>query len=319
MNTGSTQLFGTLSLKKLPLSETIKACSTLLSERSICANDIVNILSCDPIAVASILHRANNAFYGQQENISSLSHAVEALGPYSVARMMAESTAAETDTSIIAFTRHACATAHIAHRLVNGSWPKSGKAASKIGSVYTSGLLHSIGRLAICHSKPRESAILYGFSDSSFPLVGNLTDLEHLQFGTDHFEVGEFIALKLRFPQLLVDVIRSYGLTDQLNPEASSFRLIESISVATMISESLGYGCSSQGSFIEMDNQTTRTRFESAHPGRIEQVRTEFSETIMKDNQQTPSSQPRSIAQDRSAMNPAASSTPSAMAPIKSH
>jgi len=246
-----------LSLRQPPARETSRAATVALDSGRIKACDVVNILWNDPMSAATVLKRANQSYYGMRGSVGSLLHAVEVLGPESCLTMLSSSSEHAVESPVSdAVIRHARATAFISHRLATGAWLTTEDCLSRPGLVATAGLLHSIGRLALCASFPAETESLYGFSELSFPVSGSKTELEQLQFGIDYSEIGEFIGRKLHFPTELTLCIKGHTTPSTLQKDSAGRRLAAIIGTAALVAEKCGYGMEPQVSIpYELQNE----------------------------------------------------------------
>lgn len=279
MSITAKSIFPRLRLRQPPRAQTRKASLDLIASHNPSPDDVVRILSSDPLTALYVLKRANNAFYGLQGSVSSLTHAVEVLRTESTLAMMSAGTLEQdSNPALDAFIRHASVTAFIGHRLATGSWLWKGEHGAQAGLVFTAGLLHSLGRLAMCVSYPDEACALYGFSDKSFPVSGSFEDLEQLQFGADYAEVGEFIARKFRFSDALLGVIRNHKRPEILNAPESTPSLALIVAAASDMASAAGYGAKTQGSFLYQTPSISIDLFEASWPGVIQCVSKELSD-----------------------------------------
>lgn len=253
MSASTTSIFSNLSFRQPPSPDLVHEGKRLIQKDNVTVEEVARILSSDISFAVFILKRANNAYYGLSGNVNSLTHAVEILGVSNVLTMI--DTTASADRSNIPMrltSEHAFVTAQISHRLTYGHWIWLPSVHSTIGGVFTAGLLHSIGRLAICTSHPEQANMLYGYSDQAFPVSGSLLELEQLQFGADYAEIGAFIGVKYRLPADLTDVIRHFEDPTELKSWDPSYNLAMTVNAASNLATSLGYGINPQGSFIQL-------------------------------------------------------------------
>lgn len=287
MNGLTSSLNGKLALRQPPRARTRHAAELLLESGSPGAEDVLRILLADPLAAVNILKRANEAFYGMRGSVGSLTHAVEILGEASVLRQLIQGAefgpSAEEGPAQRALIRHATVTAHIAHRLANGRWLDAPGSPFAPGLVATTGLLHNIGRLAFCISLPLESDSLYGFAATPFPVEGPLTELEQLQFGLDHAELGAFMLHHLQFPEEMVESIQRHRCGPPSGKPEHRSRLSWITGAACLLAEEAGYGLDAQVSFYHRDLDQTFADYDreaSLQPGDLNRVRAELNDRI---------------------------------------
>jgi HD-like signal output (HDOD) protein len=282
MHVSEKSIFTRLTVLQPPPREIAQAGRYLQQQKQDTVDEVVRILSRDTISAIVVLKRANNAYYGLQDSINSLTHAVEILGASSVLRILtADHRPSETSIAVRRLVQHGFATAQISHRLVNDEWLWSNNSHVKAGGVFTAGLIHNIGRQAICLTYPEESAMLYGFSDVAFPVEGSLRELEQLQFGADYLEIGAFIGSGYRLPTDLKDVLRYHEYQGTPHPSDSSFELVMTISAAAEMATSLGYGIDGQGSLFHPDSSSGLNWMEERYPGRVERVMSESYHSLV--------------------------------------
>ncbi len=263
-----TSIFSNLTFRQPPAPEMVNEGKRLALQDNATVEDVARLISKDILFAVLILKRANNAYYGLSGNVNSLTHAVEILGVSSVLSMMiTPDPSPRSNQPLSLITEHAFVTAQISHRLTHGHWIWANNAQSSIGGVFTAGLMHSIGRLAICLSYPEESKMLYGFSEDPFPVKGTFQEIEQLQFGADYSEIGAFIAVKYRLPSELIDVIRHSEDPHQLQESHPSYKLALTVNAASHMATSLGYGIDPQGSFLEMERSPGIRWIENQFPG----------------------------------------------------
>jgi len=281
MDANRTRLFGKLTVNGTPSKGVSHVSRTLLESGTAQTQDVVKVLSQDALAAIQVLKRANNAYYGLQGQISSLTHAVEIVGSNSVLNLLsADYPDSPSNVTLDVIRQHALITAQISHRLTYGQWLWNQSSAAA-GAVFTAGLVHQLGRLAIGLSFPSEARMIYRLADDYFPIEGPLRDIEQLQFGADFVEIGTFLASKLRLSKETQEVIQFHESPDQLDPFNSSFETILTVHVASEMATSMGYGLNPQGSIL-LSESTFGTRwYEEHHPGRILDVFTESFDHIV--------------------------------------
>lgn len=294
MNGLTSSLNGKLALRQPPRARTRSAAENLLEAGYPQAGAVLRVLMSDPLAAVNILKRANESFYGLRGSVGSLTHAVEILGPESVLRFLTSgpgaSPAAVEGPAQRALIRHAKATAHISHRLANGRWLDDEGAPFEPGLVATTGLFHNIGRLAFCISLPLESDSLYGFGSSPFPIEGPLTELEQLQFGLNHAELGAFMLHHLQFPSEMVESIQLHRCGPPSDAPRHRTRLAWITGAACLLAEEAGYGLDAQVSFYHRDLEETFADYDREaclRPGDLDRIRMELrsrESLVLEDN-----------------------------------
>lgn len=197
------------------------------------AGQLARIISRDAITAATILKRANNAYYGLRETIGSLTHAIEVLEPEHVAHMIIGTSQASDDTPLLKSMLHtARTTAHAAHNMANDSDAADNPPP---GMAFTAGLMHNFGHIILAMSFPSTAPALFNASQSTVLFdPGDWKTPQQLQFGMDAAEAGEFAARRLNLPSELVAVMASGGLplADENVQSASSLLLLADVAAA---------------------------------------------------------------------------------------
>jgi len=243
-----------MAMRQPPQQATIDALNRLEVLGTVSTDAVVRILMTDPFAALTTLKRANESFYGLRASVGSLTHAVEIIRPDSCVSYFAHAdSAGRTSDAIKAVTRHAQATAILAHGLATGQELWTSDSPVRMGMTATTGLLHSLGRLILCVSYPSETDSMYGFSSQAFPVDGTRKELEQLQFGLDHTEVGAFAIRKMHLPDEMSEAVAHMSARRIVLQSSASRRLALTITLASALAEQAGYGLTSQVSFLEQE------------------------------------------------------------------
>lgn len=278
----TSSLNGKLALRQPPREASSRKARLALSAGMPATEAALRILLNDPLAAINTLKRANDAYYGLRGVVGSLSHAVEIVGAESCLRALANSRTCEPERNAQqVLTRHASVTAQISHRLANGHWLSVAGHGFQPGMVATTSLFHNIGRLAFSVSLPLESDSLYGFTDTPFPISGSMVELEQLQFGINHVELGGFILHHLHFPDEMQAAVQSHRCIgdDPTMPYPSHLAWV--VGASCLLAEAAGYGLNPQVSFGQAELENWMTAFEghaSLVPGDLGHVFMELSE-----------------------------------------
>ncbi|MEM1128588.1 MAG: HDOD domain-containing protein [Bacteroidota bacterium] len=223
-----------LDLRCPPLPQTLVEAARLLDRPTApSVQTVTDLVQRDPSAVARLLHVVNSAYYGLRHEVSSTERAVVMLGPTAVAGLITgmglakvqqvlAGPAARTYRRLI---EHSVATAFIARHLSVGP-PRLHEAPHRrrtatIDMAFTCGLLHDFGKIILVYTFPREASALYEGRSTQLPFTdAPPCEMEQLLFGCDHTEAGEYVARKLRLPQVITQVIRSHHEPDVLDRAA---------------------------------------------------------------------------------------------------
>ena len=217
---------------------------------------ITGIIAEDPVSALTILKRANHAYYGYLGNVESLTHAVELLTPRSVAGYLldlADRESGETPPVVQKLSEHALQTGRFAHRIRTGVWLFDRARRDFPGSVFTTALLHSAGRIVLATSFPEIAGTLYGDGRNEGLFVQRDWSLaERLQFGADSTEVADYVFRKLQLPERTADVVRLAGRPGAGAPSPSCRQQAALLRVSSDLASAAGYGLSSSVSYLEI-------------------------------------------------------------------
>ena len=221
-------------------------------------NVVTAMVQRDPIVIARLLQIVNSAYYGLQRKVESAERAVVLLGPVAVTgivmgmnmlklRSALQGPAAQTFVHLI---RHSLATAFMARHLVEGAprgnlknygRPRNGR----LGAGFTAGLLHDFGKIILAYNRPEQAAALYSKQKLETQLMAeDPRVMERLTLGYDHTQAGEFVAVKLGFPDTLTRVIRyhhEYEREDLSDLDEETKRLLRIVAASNLIVKSMGF------------------------------------------------------------------------------
>jgi putative nucleotidyltransferase with HDIG domain len=168
-------------------------------------DDFEAAFSLDPALAANLLVTANSPLFAFRCHISSIRRAIALLGLDAVRSlaltvgMRTYISRSGTQEAVQSVWRHSVAAAVIAETLArHGGLPD-------VPVLYTAGLLHDIGRLALLSTEGARYAGILG--RQHYDLEESLL-LETLAFGCTHDDVGAFLCRSWGFPELLCDCVR---------------------------------------------------------------------------------------------------------------
>lgn len=195
-----------------PLPRTVAEVSKLLAETNEAPDTprLVEIVNSDPVIGASVLRRINSAYYGMRTRVADIQKACFLLGFEEVcdivltAGMMKLGDIFESETQIDIFEQimemslgTASYNKHLAQHLN----------LSQRGFAFTTGLLHTVGRLVLLYNRPSDYEALWYTTESGKPPT---VTSEQIIFGTDHAELAARAAENWHLPEDAGTVIRNY-------------------------------------------------------------------------------------------------------------
>ncbi len=189
------------------LPEVATKVSMLVKDPNSNVSDIVSVIRNDPSLTSKILKIANSAFYGMRRRIESLNMALVILGMREINSLVTAisifkafpSDSVNSDFDYRQFWLHSAGVGEIAKLL-----------GRRLGfreesSVFTGGLLHDLGKIVIAK---------YFFEEfvESLELSAkeniSMREAENRILGTDHTEIGAWLAERWGLPDFLVNTIR---------------------------------------------------------------------------------------------------------------
>jgi len=214
---------------------------TIDSDRAIL--EFESVFKSDPVLAADLLILANSPAFGTRATVNNIRHAIALLGMERI-RSLAFAVAVKgylrpgrwADALQVAW-RHSIATAVIAETL-------GGVEANSVPLLYTAGLMHDVGRLALFQISPDKYGQVLTTEYASIP---EYLRLEEMLFGCSHDDAGAFLAAAWGFPPTLCDCIRFH----HWDVATHAGRLFELVGVACRLADVLGYPEVKRGDLME--------------------------------------------------------------------
>ncbi|MGD2097390.1 MAG: HDOD domain-containing protein [Desulfobacterales bacterium] len=187
----------------------------LINKVDVSIKEIEEILRHDPGLSANVLRLANSAFFGLSKKVGSLKQAVMLLGIERFAQIAVSASMKKTmDKAVEGYEMspgelwlHSIAASNIAeslakNRKINGTY-----------DVFTSALLHDIGKLALSKFLKKELQEIKNITEDAIPL----DVAEHMVLGTDHAEIGALILSKWSLPFDIVNAVRWHHCPERID------------------------------------------------------------------------------------------------------
>lgn len=218
-------------------------------------NPVAAMVQGDPAVIARLLQIANSAYYGLPRTVESAERAIILLGPVTVTgvvmgmnivqlQSVLDDAAARCFMSLI---RHSVATAFLTRHFIEGP-PRfhaggDNRYKGRIGSSFTTGLLHDFGKIIFVYNFPALAVDLYEKKvHGSRKNIADIRKQEQKVFGCDHTEAGALVAKKLGFPELLLEVIRHHHEPEKITHSPEAVRLARATNAANLCATAAGYG-----------------------------------------------------------------------------
>ena len=203
-----------------PLPGTVARLVEVINNPRSTPKDIVEVIRYDQAVTSQMLRLCNSAYFGLQREVQSLDDAVRLLGTMKVLHLLM----AVHGKALLAdrhsgygmepgvLWKHSVAVALAASILGGRVSPDN------VGSAFTAGLLHDIGKV-----------VLNEYVGQEFARIARMVTEEHISFaeaenqvlGVSHEEIGEKVAQKWKLPEALVRCIRHHH-RPQRTPAARS-------------------------------------------------------------------------------------------------
>lgn len=201
--------------KAISFPEVVLQLDDMLNDGVSNTNDFAQLISRDPGLTATLLKFANSPLYGFSGNVATVDRAVSLIGMREI-----------RDLVLAVSARNAFDGVPNTLITMSDYWRHSlicGLACRRIAEVvrhgqrdvlFTAGLLHDIGQLAMFTEIPNECReVLIGAQYRSDEV--DMFSLEREIVGFDHQDVGTKIAKEWRFPEILQDTMKYHHVPDE--------------------------------------------------------------------------------------------------------
>jgi len=184
-----------------------KALNRLIQTPQTSATQIGTLISEDQALTAQVLRVVNSAYYGFPKQINNVTHSIVILGFNKIRDIVLMSSIIDSfrgktgDFDFVEFWKHSMATA-IASDSLGSTLSLSCAEDSFVG-----GLLHDIGKLVLATSFPKQFGEALEMAKKKKIL---LREAEMELFGFDHSLVGNILAVKWGFTEVLCDAIHHH-------------------------------------------------------------------------------------------------------------
>jgi HD-like signal output (HDOD) protein len=220
------------TIKDLPtLPAVIRQVSALIENNETDMKRIADVIMTDSALSLRILRLVNSAFYGLRNRITSLQHAVVALGLRAVYNLMLGLTVVKLFRNEKSdhfnpemLWQHSFGCALLSEKiagLIKYPFPDE---------CFIAGLVHDMGRLVFDQYIHTQFIAACGrSSDLREPLLKS----EKAIIGFDHAEAGAWISQRMNIPDSFVSVIRYHHFPSKLPPECGLYRDIVRITATS--------------------------------------------------------------------------------------
>jgi HD-like signal output (HDOD) protein len=261
--------------EQLPvLPQVIVAVLRLATSEDASARRLEAILKQDPALAARVLKVANSAHYGLQTKVHSIAAATQLLGTrtlQSIVVSVAYHQAMEVRSGRegfdrVAFWRHCLGVASIARRICSQIIPEM------VEELYTIGLLHDVGMLAISAHYPSEyDRVVQVSRTAGIPLEV----AERHVFSFDSCEIGALMAERWGFGPIAETAIRDHLRQDEACAHPKTTGIIA-------VSNALAHeaGLTNQSGDLKVELPQIALDAVGLTPEQIEEIRREVTQII---------------------------------------
>lgn len=197
------------------------------------SEEIGRILSRDPALTARTLRLANSDFYGFPRKVGSVDLAVLVLGTNTIRDLVLTSSVVQamgrTGSALEGLLSHSMA-AGIAARVL------AERAKYRLtGDAYAAGLLHDVGKVVLRESDPKRFDQALSRSRAKRVVA---VEAERALFGSDHAEVGGWLADRWGLPADIVEAIACHHRPDAA---VRNRALVSLVHMANFLAQRAGY------------------------------------------------------------------------------
>ncbi len=198
------------AIQSLPTLPTVAVkVNSIIKSPTAGAAELASVIEYDQSISAKVLSLVNSAYYGLSRKINNIKEAVTYLGTNTISQLVLALGVIKAfeGTSNKRFDRSKFWTHSIAVAILSREIAKTGKRHKHPDDVFTAGLLHDIGKVA-----------LDSFCSESFIPVLDELEKQEVPFykaeqkvlGVDHTRVGEWVARSWELPLLTIVAIRHH-------------------------------------------------------------------------------------------------------------
>ncbi len=242
--------------KALPtVPQAISRLYSLLQDPESCAADFEEVIKPDPALSVNLLRLANSASFGIPRQVSSVHDAITLLGLRRVFEVATSASflqiipkrLAGYEIEAQAFWQHSAAVAVLSEQLNQDL--KLGPA----DMIFTTGLLHDIGKLVICtFLAESETELKEKIHSDTLSIV----EIERKILDTDHAEIGALLGEEWNLPQETLWAARWHHSPSDA-PGEVNHTLIDLIHLADGLAHMLGHGADIGELAREIDPQAS--------------------------------------------------------------
>ncbi|NJB68478.1 putative nucleotidyltransferase with HDIG domain [Desulfobaculum xiamenense] len=215
-------LRGDLTLPSLP--SVYAELQAVIADKDSSASDVAGVISRDTSLTAFLLRLVNSAFYSFPSQIDTISRAVAVVGTSQLSTLALGTSVMRMFTGIPEalanmeeFWRHSIRVGIIARSLARAA------GGGEPERFFVAGLLHDVGRLAMCKLIPERFAAVIAYADEHHAL---LHETERGVLGFDHATLGGMLLRKWNLPFTLVSAVLNHHAPSQAEQDGHKTTII---------------------------------------------------------------------------------------------
>jgi len=239
------------------------------------SEEIGRILARDPALTARTLKLANSEFYGFPRKVGSVDLAVLVLGTHTIRDLVLTSSVLQamgrTGSALEGLLVHSMATGIAARALADRA--KYGLT----GDAYAAGLLHDVGKVVLRESEPKRFDQVLARCRSKSVASG---EAERKLFGSDHAEVGGWLAERWGLPADIVEAIACHHRPDAATRNPALAALVH---IANFLAQRAGYPWAPDVSAPDPDSRAWEVV--EPHAGRREAMAAELVRDVIRETE----------------------------------
>ncbi len=189
--------------KLFPLPNSVSRILELLRDVNVTAKEIADVISYDPIMATRVLKLANSPLYALQRGVTTIHHAVSAVGIRSVYDIVMLGVASDNFSKFMRYKNsgvsvweHSVAVAISAREISQFLQIRGTEEA------FTCGLLHDIGQTLLYQTDPKQCKEIFEANSEEKAIR-----MEEVLFGYNHMQVGFFVAHNWELPEAVCSAI----------------------------------------------------------------------------------------------------------------
>ena len=222
------------------LSQTVGRLAMLLGDEKSSLQDFEQVIKPDPALTANLLRLANSAYFGLRRKVGSVRQGVALLGIERVFEIAAGASFTKVlpkripgyEIDAAAYFMHCLAVGAMAEDLSKRLHME------EIEMVFTAGLLHDIGKLAIGSFLIRDRTAV---ADALLTQDVRFIDVEREIIGTTHEEVGGLMVEEWHLPESFLSAVKHHHDPEEA-PDGPERKLADLIHVADGLAHMMGFG-----------------------------------------------------------------------------